>query len=89
MGALFVAAVVPRADRAARVQWPAPTSALALARGARLRSVRLSLIVESLLLTLPAAALALGVAWLVEPAANWAVSLGAAALVRDRHDRPW
>ena len=81
MGALFVAASCLALIALLASNGRRRTSALALARGARLRSIRLSLIVESLLLTLPAAALALGVAWLVEPAANWTVSLGAAALV--------
>src|SRR5262249_30000201 len=81
MGALFVAASCLALIALLASNGRRRTSALALARGARMRTVRVSLIVEALILSVPAAALALGVAWLIEPNADWTVSLGAAALV--------
>src|SRR3954451_11342857 len=81
MGALFVAASCLALVAVLASNGRRRTSALALARGARLRTVRLSLVVEALIISLPAAALALGLSALIEPSANWAVSVGAALLV--------
>ena len=80
MGALFVAAACLALVALLASNGRRRTAALALARGARMRTVRLSLVAESLFISLPAAALALGLAALIEPAASWAVSVGAAVL---------
>jgi len=81
MGAIFVAASCLALVALLASNGRRRTSALALARGARLRTVRVSLIAEGLVLSVPAAALALALAWLVEPASGWTVSLAAAGLV--------
>ena len=68
MGAIFVAASCLALVALLASNGRRRTSALALARGARLRTVRISLIAEGLVLSVPAAALALALAWLIEPA---------------------